>query len=174
MPTNKEKEKRKVRYEDLTPSLQARIGNLTTKDKLADLQAAIDRLTATAKSIRITEAFSKPTDPVNDMELHFDQNYPLPQTYHGDKWEAITMVPDGIGNGQLTNTLTIIQSAHQTITVTIDGKQHTSTVTGLKYGTTYSCTIASEAGWAAGTINIYTGVIYGDSVVYATPAVESN
>lgn len=173
MPTNEEKEKRKVRFEDLSPTLQARIGNFTTKDKLADLQAAIDRLTAAAKSIRITEAFTKPLDPQNDKELHFDQNYPLPQTYHGDKWEAITMVPEGVNGGKLTNTLTIIQSAHQTITVTIDGKQYTSTVSGLKYGTMYSCTIASEDGWAAGTINIYTGVIYGDSVVYATPAVES-
>ena len=66
-------------------------------------------------------------------------------------------------------TLTITQSAHQTITVTANGNKYTNTVS-LPYGTTYTVAIESTAGYNAGTLNKTSGTITGNNSISATAA----
>ena len=67
----------------------------------------------------------------------------------------------------LQYTLTITQSAHQTITVTANGKTYTNSVS-LPYGTRWTATITPDTGYAAGKLNKTSGIITGDDTVYAT------
>ena len=64
-------------------------------------------------------------------------------------------------------TLTITQSAHQTITVHANNKDYTSSVS-LPYGTKWTATIKPDVGYNAGILNKYSGTITGDDTVYAT------
>lgn len=67
----------------------------------------------------------------------------------------------------LQYTLTITQSAHQTITVTANGKTYTSSVS-LPYGTKWVATITPDTGYVAGKLNKTSGTITGNDTVYAT------
>ena len=66
-------------------------------------------------------------------------------------------------------TLTITQSAHQTITVTANGNKYTNTVS-LPYGTTYTVAIEPAEGYTAGTLNKTSGTITGNDNISASPA----
>ena len=67
----------------------------------------------------------------------------------------------------LQYTLTITQSAHQTITVTANGKTYTNSVS-LPYGTRWTATITPDTGYMAGKLNKTNGIITSDDTVYAT------
>lgn len=66
-------------------------------------------------------------------------------------------------------TLTITQSEHQTITVTANGQNYTSSVK-LDYGTKWTANIVPDAGYNAGTLNKTSGMILSDDEVYAGAA----
>ena len=66
-------------------------------------------------------------------------------------------------------TLTITQSAHQTITVTANGNKYTNTVS-LPYGTTYTVAIEPAEGYNAGTLNKTSGTLTGNDSISATAA----
>ena len=66
-------------------------------------------------------------------------------------------------------TLTITQSAHQTITVTANGNKYTNTVS-LPYGTTYTVAIEPAEGYNAGTLNKTSGTMTGNDSISATAA----
>ena len=70
-----------------------------------------------------------------------------------------------------TYKLSIIQSAHQTITVTANGNKYTNDV-ALPYGTTYTVSITADTGYTAGELNKTGGTITGDETINATPAVK--
>ena len=65
--------------------------------------------------------------------------------------------------------LNIVQTAHQTITVSCNGRQYTSSVR-LPYGTVFTVSIRAEEGYAAGTPNMLTGTITGNMTVTADAA----
>ena len=66
-------------------------------------------------------------------------------------------------------TLTITQSAHQTITVTANGNKYTNTV-ALPYGTTYTVAIEPAEGYNAGTLNKTSGTLTGNDSISASAA----
>ena len=66
-------------------------------------------------------------------------------------------------------TLTITQSEHQTITVTANGQNYTSSVK-LDYGTKWKANIVPDAGYNAGTLNKTSGILLSDDEVYAGSA----
>ena len=66
-------------------------------------------------------------------------------------------------------TLTITQSAHQTITVTANGNKYTNTVS-FPYGTTYTVAIEPAEGYNAGTLNKTSGTLTGNDSISATAA----
>ena len=69
-----------------------------------------------------------------------------------------------------TYTVTITQTANQTIKVTTnDGVEHTSTFTA-NYGTTYTVTVTSATGYNAGTPSVSSGTITGNLTITATAA----
>lgn len=68
-----------------------------------------------------------------------------------------------------TCTLTITQSAHQTITVTANGNKYTNTVS-LPYGTAYTVAIEPAEGYNAGTLNKTSGTLTGNDSISATAA----
>ena len=73
---------------------------------------------------------------------------------------------------QLWYTITIIQSAHQTITVQAEGISHTETFR-IQHGTVYNVSIAAETGYTPGKLNISVGghTAYQDQTIYASEAV---
>ena len=66
-------------------------------------------------------------------------------------------------------TLTITQSAHQTITVTANGNKYTNTVS-LPYGTTYTVAIEPAEGYNAGKLNKTSGTLTGNDSISASAA----
>jgi hypothetical protein len=69
-----------------------------------------------------------------------------------------------------TYTVTITQTANQTIKVTTnDGVAHTSTFTA-NYGTTYTVTVTPATGYNAGTPSVSSGTITGNLTITATAA----
>ena len=69
-----------------------------------------------------------------------------------------------------TYTVTITQTANQTIKVTTnDGVEHTSTFTA-NYGTTYTVTVTPATGYNAGTPSVSRGTITGNLTITATAA----
>lgn len=66
-------------------------------------------------------------------------------------------------------TLTITQSAHQTITVTANGNKYTNTVS-LPYGTTYTVAIEPAEGYNAGKLNKTSGTMTGNDSISASAA----
>ncbi len=66
-------------------------------------------------------------------------------------------------------TVTIVQTEHQTITVTAGGKKYTKT-TQLPYDMKYTVSIQAEKGYTAGTLSFSSGIITGDIEILATGA----
>jgi|GEM_PF-316544 hypothetical protein len=66
-------------------------------------------------------------------------------------------------------TITIMQSAHQTITVTANGNKYTTLVT-LPYGTKYTVSIVADTGYNVGTLSTTGGTLTGNITVSATAA----
>lgn len=65
--------------------------------------------------------------------------------------------------------VTIVQSAHQTITVTCNGVNYTSNFTA-NYGDTWTATILASSGYRPGTLSATSGTITGAVTVSATAA----
>lgn len=70
---------------------------------------------------------------------------------------------------EVTVTVTIVQSANQTITVICNGNSHTSTFTA-KAGSTYTASISASTGYNAGTLNRTSGTLTGNITISATAA----
>lgn len=66
-----------------------------------------------------------------------------------------------------TFTISISQSANQTITVVCNGTSYTSSFTA-RYGDAYSVSITGNNGYTAGGVNVSSGNVTGDLTVYAT------
>lgn len=65
--------------------------------------------------------------------------------------------------------VTIVQSAHQTITVTCNGTNYTSNFTA-NYGDKWTATILASSGYKPGTLSATSGTIYGAVTISATAA----
>lgn len=66
-------------------------------------------------------------------------------------------------------TVTIVQSANQTITVICNGNSYTSTFTA-KVGSTYTASISASTGYNAGTLNSTSGTLTDNITISATAA----
>ena len=70
----------------------------------------------------------------------------------------------------LTNyTITITQSANQTITVTCNGVSYTTSFTA-HYGDTWTATIVADEDYTAGTLSASSGTVNGNVTISASPA----
>lgn len=69
--------------------------------------------------------------------------------------------------------LTIVQSAHQTITVTTSNGDKYTKSTRLAYGVRWTASIQAETGYRPGTLNMTFGTMTGDTTVSATAAIIS-
>lgn len=70
---------------------------------------------------------------------------------------------------EVTVTVTIVQSANQTITVICNGNSYTSTFTA-KAGSTYTASISASTGYNAGTLNSTSGTLTDNITISATAA----
>jgi len=66
-------------------------------------------------------------------------------------------------------TVTIVQSDHQTIKVTCNGKEYTSTFTAAP-GSQYTTTVTADQGYIAGTPSSSSGYVNSDITISASPA----
>lgn len=70
---------------------------------------------------------------------------------------------------EVTVTVTIVQSANQTITVICNGNSYTSTFTA-KVGSTYTASISASTGYNAGTLSSTSGTLTDNITISATAA----
>lgn len=70
---------------------------------------------------------------------------------------------------EATVTVTIVQSANQTITVICNGNSYTSTFTA-EAGSTYTASISASTGYNAGTLNSTSGTLTDNITISATAA----
>lgn len=70
---------------------------------------------------------------------------------------------------EVTVTVTIVQSANQTITVICNGNSYTSTFTA-KAGSTYTASISASTGYNAGTLSSTSGTLTDNITISATAA----
>lgn len=70
---------------------------------------------------------------------------------------------------EVTVTVTIVQSANQTITVICNGNSYTSTFTA-KAGSTYTASISASTGYNAGALNSTSGTLTDNITISATAA----
>lgn len=70
---------------------------------------------------------------------------------------------------EATVTVTIVQSANQTITVICNGNSYTSTFTA-KAGSTYTASISARTGYNAGTLSSTSGTLTDNITIRATAA----
>ena len=70
---------------------------------------------------------------------------------------------------EVTVTVTIVQSANQTITVICNGNSYTSTFTA-EAGSTYTASISASTGYNAGTLNSTSGTLTDNITISATAA----
>lgn len=70
---------------------------------------------------------------------------------------------------EVTVTVTIVQSANQTITVICNGNSYTSTFTA-KAGSTYTASISASTGYNAGTLSSTSGTLTDSITISATAA----
>lgn len=70
---------------------------------------------------------------------------------------------------EVTVTVTIVQSANQTITVICNGNSYTSTFTA-EVGSTYTASISASTGYNAGTLSSTSGTLTDNITISATAA----
>lgn len=70
---------------------------------------------------------------------------------------------------EVTVTVTIVQSANQTITVICNGNSYTSTFTA-EAGSTYTASISASTGYKAGTLSSTSGTLTDNITISATAA----
>lgn len=66
----------------------------------------------------------------------------------------------------------IIETPNQTIIVTVNGVEHTSSI-GIPYGSSFSVRVVADAGFNPGSPSVLSGVATGDITISATPATQS-
>lgn len=71
---------------------------------------------------------------------------------------------------EVTVTVTIVQSANQTITVICNGNSYTSTFTA-EAGSTYTASISASTGYNAGTLSSTSGTLTDNITISATAAI---
>lgn len=82
---------------------------------------------------------------------------------------------DGVVYAVLKNrwvTINIMQSANQTIIVTVNGVEHTSSI-GIPYGSSFSVRVVAAAGFNPGSPSVLSGVATSDVTITASPATQS-
>lgn len=119
MPTKEEKEITKVRYEDLTPELQKRFDTLITKSQFDDLKNRLNAAQALLGKNRVRIGYDYPDDAKPMKDMFYNASTLVPYMFSDDgTWHPTQMVPQG-PPGKVKINIKIIQSPHQTITVTI-------------------------------------------------------
>ena len=109
------------------------------------------------------EQVTNPTLKINNKYAplieYTESDYPLKVKHNNKEY----------GFGLPSYTVTITQSANQTITVTAGGKSYTSTFTAV-YGTTYTVSIKANNGYKSGTLNTISGTITENVSISASAA----
>ena len=132
-------------------------------------QSAHQTITVTANGNKYTNTVSLPYGTTYTVAIEPAEGYNAGKL---NKTSGTLTGNDSISASAATIkqfTLTITQSEHQTITVTANGQNYTSSVK-LDYGTKWKASISPDTGYNAGTLNKTSGMILSDDEVYASAA----
>ena len=132
-------------------------------------QSAHQTITVTANGNKYTNTVSLPYGTTYTVAIEPAEGYNAGEL---NKTSGALTGNDSISASAATIkqfTLTITQSEHQTITVTANGQNYTSSVK-LGYGTKWKASISPDTGYNAGTLNKTSGMILSDDEVYASAA----
>lgn len=91
------------------------------------------------------------------------------QTMYNDPFRAHFYRIWYVSETKSTYAVIINPTSHQTITVTCDGKDYTTSFTA-KANSTFTAKITPDIGYTAGTLNITSGTITSDVSITATEA----
>lgn len=163
--TNEEKEIYKVRYDDLSPSLQRLFDVFISKDEFDQLVNDLNAVKGQVSDIEVTVGFQKPSKYKAMKNLHTTSSTVLPSAVNeGGSWQNYAMIlgnhydannPQSIVESISTSayyTVTIEQSEHQTIKSMNQGAVYTTSYRA-KRGTEITNTVTADVGYTAGVLN---------------------
>ena len=90
-----DKEKTKIQYSDLSPSLQAIIDSKVDSIKINELSDAIDKFNANRNRMVLTIGTSFPSNPTNNKNIHLNISNRVLYAYTNSSWKPTVMIPQG-------------------------------------------------------------------------------
>lgn len=167
--TNEEKEIYKVRYDDLSPSLQRLFDVFISRDEFNKLKNDLDTVKGQVSDLEITIGFQKPSKYRAMKNLHTTSSTVLPSAVSDSGvWQNFAMIlgdhydennPQSIVENISTNAyyiVTLEQSDHQIIKSMNQGAVYTTSYRA-KRGTEIVNTVTADTGYNAGVLN-YTNI----------------
>lgn len=163
--TNEEKEIYKVRFDDLSPSLQKLFNVFISRDEFNKLVSDLDTVKGQVSDIEVTIGFQKPSKYRTMKNLHTTsstvlsaavnntgewQNYAMILGNHYDKNNPQSIVEEISSTAYYS--INIEQSPHQTIKSINDGKIYTNSYRAMR-GSQIINTVTADTGYTAGVLN---------------------
>ena len=134
------------------------------------LQTNHQTITVECQGVKHTSSFYAPYGAPFTSTVEADEHYIA----------GVVNMPTGVADQPLTVyaspatgelcMVTIIQSDHQTIIVTINQADEYQTTFDGHYGDSFTVEVIPDVGWDAGTPNVSFGTLDGDTTISATPA----
>ena len=88
-----EKEKYRLQYSDLAPSLQKLLDSKLDRPDLEKLDTDIDNYTKRTDGVVVTEDSSFPSNPRANKNVHLSTSNRLVYIYNGTGWSPVAMIP---------------------------------------------------------------------------------
>ena len=91
--TSEEKEKSKLQYSDLAPSLQEIIDGKVDLSALQALERRLDAYSTFMNGMKLTIGTSYPSNPVNNKNVHLNLSNRVLYIYTSSAWKPAVMIP---------------------------------------------------------------------------------
>ncbi|MBR2248200.1 MAG: hypothetical protein IJ880_14465 [Bacilli bacterium] len=91
--STKEKERLKLQFCDLSPSLQDILNNKLNKSELDKFSKELDDFKKFMNGMKLTIGSSYPTNPINNKNLHLNLTDRVLYVYTNRSWRPVCMIP---------------------------------------------------------------------------------
>ena len=156
----------KITYEQLSFSLQDKLRRIITRSEIDRVDNLITQYEQSLNGVRFSfvDSLSSVTNPINDREVAILDNDGalVLYVYSNNVWIKIPA-------NDIYYLLTIQQSPHQTVKVTINDKTYTSSLNVL-YGDHFTAEVIADEWYVPGIVHPSSGVMIEPTTISATPA----
>ena len=156
----------KITYEQLSFSLQDKLRYIISRAEINKVENLVEQYEQALNGVRFSfvDSLSSVTNPINDREVAILNNDGalVLYVYTNNVWVKIPA-------NDIYYLLTIQQSPHQTIKVTINDKIYTSSLNVL-YGDHFTAEVVADEWYIPGIVYPSSGVMIEPTTISATPA----